>query len=279
MKLTEVKIVADSSADTLTLGEFPFAVAPLKMISSKKEYVDDANLDVEKMLDELALNDEKVGSSCPSPEDWVNAFGDAKYVFCFTITSGLSGSCNSARIAKKDYEERYPERKVHIIDSLSTGPEIVVLIEKIKELVLSGYSFEETCKMIDEYQKTTGLVFMLKSLRNLKNNGRVNPIIAKVVGVLGIKIIGEASEKGELKPLIKHKSERTLFARLLDCMKDKGYKGGKVRIGHCRNESYANLLKEQILSAYPIADVLIYKLRGLCSFYAEIGGVLVGFEG
>jgi fatty acid-binding protein DegV len=84
MNLTEVKIVADSSADTLTLGDFPFAVAPLKMISSHKEYVDDENLDVEQMLDELALNDEKVGSSCPSPEDWVNTFGDAKYVFCFT---------------------------------------------------------------------------------------------------------------------------------------------------------------------------------------------------
>lgn len=279
MQLNEVKIVADSSADTLTLGEFPFAVAPLKMISSKKEYVDDANLDVEQMLDELELNDEKVSSSCPSPEDWINAFGDAKYVFCFTITSGLSGSCNSARIAKKDYEEKYPDRKVHIVDSLSTGPEIVVLIEKVKELILAGHSFEEVATAVDEYQKKTGLVFMLKSLRNLKNNGRVNPIVAKVVGVLGIKIIGEASEKGELKPLIKHKSERTLFAKLLECMKDKGYKGGRVRIGHCRNEKDATMLKEQILKEYPSADVVSYKLRGLCSFYAEIGGVLVGFEG
>ena len=279
MQLNEVKIVADSSADTLTLGEFPFAVAPLKMISSKKEYVDDANLDVEQMLDELELNDEKVSSSCPSPEDWINAFGDAKYVFCFTITSGLSGSCNSARIAKKDYEEKYPDRKVHIVDSLSTGPEIVVLIEKVKELILAGHSFEEVANAVDAYQKKTGLVFMLKSLRNLKNNGRVNPIVAKVVGVLGIKIIGEASEKGELKPLIKHKSERTLFVKLLECMKDKGYKGGRVRIGHCRNEKDATMLKEQILKEYPSADVVSYKLRGLCSFYAEIGGVLVGFEG
>ncbi|MBR2341691.1 MAG: DegV family protein [Clostridia bacterium] len=278
MKLEEVKIVADSSADTLTLGDFPFAIAPLKMISSQKEYVDDANLDVEQMLDELALNDEKVSSSCPSPEDWVSSFGDAKYVFCFTITSGLSGSYNSARIAKEDYEAKYPDRKVHIVDSLSTGPEIVVLIEKVQELVLAGYTFEEVSNAVDEYQKTTGLVFMLRSLRNLKNNGRVNPIVAKVAGVLGIKIIGEASEKGDLKPLHKHKSERTLFAKLLDCMKEKGYHGGKVRIGHCRNEKDSFLLKEHIFKEFPSADVLVYKLRGLCSFYAEIGGVLVGFE-
>jgi fatty acid-binding protein DegV len=121
-------------------------------------------------------------------------------------------------------------------------------------------------------------VFLLKSIRNLKNNGRVNPIVAKIVGVLGIKIIGEASEKGDLKPLTKHKSERTLIAKLFESMKEKGYSGGKVRVGHCRNEKDALLLKEQILATFPNADVSVYKLRGLCSFYAEVGGVLIGFE-
>lgn len=278
MQLTEVKIVADSSADTLTLGEFPFAAAPLKMISSQKEYVDDANLDVENMIDELALNDEKVTSSCPSPEDWINAFGGAKYVFCVTITSGLSGSCNSARLAKKDYEAQYPDRKVCVVDSLSAGPELLVLIEKLQELILSGKTFEETEAAIAEYQKNTGLVFMLRSLRNLKNNGRVSPIVAKIAGVLGIKIIGEASAKGELNPLVKHRSERTLMSKLLECMKEKGYSGGKVRIGHCRNEGDAMRLKEEIITAFPTADVTVYKLRGLCSFYAEVGGIMIGLE-
>jgi DegV family protein with EDD domain len=278
MELTKVKIVADSSADLLSIENVSFAVAPLKMIATTGEYVDDEKLDVEKMLNELASNEDRVTTSCPSEGDWLDCFGDAEYVFCVTITSGLSGSCNSARIAKKDYEEQYPDRKVHIIDSLSAGPELLVLIEKLKELILAGKSFEETVAAIDEYQKRTGLVFMLRSLRNLKNNGRVNPIVAKIVGVLGTKIIGEASEKGELKPLIKHKSERTLMMKLLDCMKEKGYSGGKARIGHCRNESDALLLKQQILSAFPKADVILYKLRGLCSFYAEVGGVLIGFE-
>ena len=278
MQLTEVKIVADSSADTLTLGDFPFAVAPLKMISSQKEYVDDANLDVEQMIEELESNTEKVTSSCPSPEDWISSFGGAKYVFCVTITSGLSGSCNSARLAKKEYEAQYPDRKVYVVDSLSAGPELLVLIEKLQELILAGKTFEETVAAIDEYQKHTGLVFLLKSIRNLKNNGRVNPIVAKIVGVLGIKIIGEASEKGELNPLIKHKSERTLIVKLFECMQEKGYSGGKVRVGHCRNEKDALLLKEQILAKFPNASVIVYPLRGLCSFYAEVGGVMIGFE-
>ena len=123
MDLTEVKIVADSSADVLEIEnkEIAYGVAPLKMISAKAEYVDDGALDVEKMIDELDENDGKVTSSCPSEGDWLEMFEDKKYVFCLTITSNLSGSYNAACLAKREYEEKYPDRKVYVIDTLSTG--------------------------------------------------------------------------------------------------------------------------------------------------------------
>ena len=58
-----------------------------------------------------------------------------------------------------------------------------------------------------------------------------------------------------------------------------GYEGGKVRISHCLNENAANQLKESILVLYPQADVQIRPTGGLCSFYAEAGGLMIGFEG
>jgi hypothetical protein len=61
-------------------------------------------------------------------------------------------------------------------------------------------------------------------------------------------------------------------------MKELGYKGGKVRIGNILNPSFADKLKELIVSDFPEADVQIYASRGLCSFYAEKGGLMVGFE-
>ena len=128
MNLKEVKIVADSAADVLSMGDMPFAVAPLKMISKVGEYVDDCNLDVEKMIDDLDKNDDKVTTSCPSEYDWLERFDDKKYVFCVTITSGLSGSCNAALLAKKEYEEKYPDRKVCVVASLSTGPEMKLIL-------------------------------------------------------------------------------------------------------------------------------------------------------
>ena len=278
MNLTEVKIVADSAADVLSMGNMPFAVAPLKMISKVGEYVDDCNLDVEKMIDDLDKNDDKVTTSCPSEYDWLERFDDAKYVFCVTITSGLSGSCNAAMLAKKEYEEKYPDRRVCVVDSLSTGPEMKLILEKLQELILAGEDYQSVCEKIAEYQKRTGLCFMLQSLKNLKNNGRVSGFIAKIAGILGLRFIGVASAQGTLEQVAKSRGDNGTLNKILETIKERGYKGGKVRIGHCRNVSLAQAFKKLLEREYQNLDVEIYPLRGLCSFYAENGGLLVGYE-
>ena len=86
MKLSNMKIVADSSADLVALSGVPFASTPLKIITSQKEYVDDKNLDVDQMVNELSFYNGKSSTSCPSPNDWLNAFSDAECVFCISIT-------------------------------------------------------------------------------------------------------------------------------------------------------------------------------------------------
>lgn len=275
---SDMKIVADSSADILTLTHVPFAYAPLKIITDEREFTDDANLDVEKMVEYLQNYSGKSGSACPSEGDWLTAFGDAKYIFCVTITSGLSGSYNSARIAKDTYEQAHPDRCVFLIDSLSAGPELMLIIEKLEELIQSGKSFEDICLEITQYQKHADLVFLLESLQSLANNGRVNPLIAKAVGILGIRIIGKASEQGTLEQLSKCRGEQKGLSVLIQHMIKLGFKGGKVRIGHCMNQDYARAFRDLVKSKFPAASVEVFPLRGLCSFYAEKGGLLVGFE-
>ena len=61
-------------------------------------------------------------------------------------------------------------------------------------------------------------------------------------------------------------------------MKVEGYDGGRVYVSHCENEASAKALAELIKSEHPDAEIKIYPTRGLCSFYAELGGILVGFE-
>ena len=273
-----VKIVADSSANLLKLEQTPFAGVPLKIITAEKEFVDDENLNVEEMVDFFDSYKGKSQTSCPNPADWLTAFGDADMVFCVAITSGLSGSYNAAVVAKQMYESENPKRRVCVIDSLSAGPELILIVEKLQELIAQGLPYEEICDQIRAYTQKTGLLFMLESLKNFAANGRVSPAVAKLVGVLGIRIVGKASDQGTLEPMDKCRGEAKSLEKILCHLKDLGLQEGKVRIAHCRNEAAAQKLQKLIGERFPKAQTEISQCLGLCSYYAEKGGLLIGFE-
>lgn len=273
----KMKIVADSGASMITAADGSFVSVPLTLRTDEREFVDNADLDIKNMTDYLASYNGKSGSACPSSQDWVDAFGDAEEVYAIAITSNLSGSFNSLRIAKEQYEEEYPNRKVCIIDSLSAGPELKLIIEKIQELKAEGKTFEEVSEIIAEYQNHTHLIFCLKSLRNLANNGRVSSAVAAIAGVLNIHVVGIANE-GVLDQREKARGAKKALIAIDKLMNEFNYNGGKVIIDHCFNETDALAVKNHILATYPNAEVRIEETRGLCSFYAEVGGLMVGLE-
>lgn len=276
--MRKIKIVADSSANVMELKDVTFASTPMKIITSDKEFEDTAELDVDEMLSYFNTYKGKSKTSCPNASDWLEAFGDADEIFCVTITSGLSGSYNAACAAKQMYEDEHEGRRVFVIDSLSAGPELMLIIEKLEQLILQGMSYENICAEIQAYCQKTGLLFMLESLKNFAANGRVSPAVAKIAGILGIRIVGKASDNGVLEPLNKCRGEAKGLNAIMSHLKEAGLEGGKVRIAHCQNEAAANELKRMIIESMPKADVEIYLCRGLCSYYAELGGMLVGFE-
>lgn len=274
-----VKIVADSSANLPALAGVSYASVPLKIVTDEKEYVDDASLNTEQMVCELESYQGRSGTACPSVGDWVEAFGDAEFVFTVAITSNLSGCHNAAVQAKAVYEEMHPGRRVCCLDSLSTGPEMVLIAEKLVELIDAGLDFDAIEAQVREYMKKTHLLFSLESLDNLAKNGRVNKVVAKAAGILGIRIVGKASDVGTLQQMHKCRGEKKALATILEEMEKHGFTGGKVRIAHGLNEAGAKAMLEVIRSAYPNIEATIVPFSGLCCFYAERGGIMVGFEG
>jgi DegV family protein with EDD domain len=276
--MRNIKIVADSSANLTALQSAPFDVAPLKIITDQREFVDDRGLDLDGMIDYFETYKGKSHTSCPNPEDWLRAFGDAEEVYCVAITSGLSGSYNAACVAKNLYEQSHPDRRVCVIDSLSAGPELTLMVEKIAELAAEGKTFEQICRYMPEYTAKTGLVFMLESLNNFAANGRVSPAVAKIASVLGIRIVGRASAEGTLEPTDKCRGAEKSLSAIVKRLKESGLKTGKVILAHCKNEPAAITLKNMLTAELPDVTVRITVNIGLCSYYAEKGGLLVGFE-
>lgn len=271
-------IVADSSCDLTHEVSEGLACAPLKIRTCEREFTDDSSLDVSKMIEYLESFSGKSSTACPSPTEFYEAFSDADEVFCVTITSNLSGSFNAARVAAQKYADEHPSRRAHVIDTLSVGPESVLIIEKINELWKSGESFDSVKEKITEYNKKTRLIFSLESMKNLANNGRVSHIAAKMAGILGIRAIGRASDGGVLDMTDKVRGEANTIATIYKNMLAEGYSGGKVRIHHALNPEGAKKLDATVKNDYPSADTELRASGGLCSFYAERGGLLVGFE-
>ena len=273
------KIVADSSSDLLTLSGVPYESVPLKIITKDKEYTDDATLNVEEMVENLRRQTAPTGTSCPNVHDWISAFGDAQMIFAITITSNLSGSYNACRQAAEMYMEENPGSKVCVLDSLSTGPEIRLIVEFLRDAILAGEAFEAIEEKVRAYMQKTHLMFSLQSLANLARNGRVSHAVAKIASVLGICIVGKASDEGTLEPLHKCRGEKSALKTMYKTMKEMGFAGGKVRISHCLNEKGAQMVADMIRADFPNSDVVVDCAKGLVCYYAEKGGMLIGFEG
>lgn len=273
------KIVSDSSSNIFTLAGANYTTVPMKIIAGAKEYIDTPELDLMGMVDDLKNHKGKSVSSCPNVQDWLEAFGDADEIYGLTISKNLSGSYNAAQQAAQTYIEENPGKKVFIFDSLSAGPQQIMLAEKMEELIAQGCDFETVKEKTLDYHNHTHILFCLESLTNLARNGRVSPAVAKIAGVLGMRVVGDA-KGGQITPVHKPRGHKKAMQTLVDMMAERGlYDGALVRIAHCFGKEQAEDLKTAVLARFPGCRFIIEPTTALCSFYAEAGGLMIGFEG
>ena len=243
----KTKIVVDSSSNLYTLSGVDFVCVPLKIVSDDGEYLDTAELDALGMAQTLHSYKGKTGTSCPNVADWLAAYEGAEEVFVVTITGTLSGSYNAAQLAAEEYRQEHEGARVFVLDSLSAGPECRLLAERLAALVQAGCAFDDAAERILAYHRHTHLLFSLESLANLE-------------------------------VLCKTRGEHGALERIVLEMKGRGFVSGRVHIAHCGNPDAADRLKKMLHAVFPGAQVDVSPCGGLCSYYAELGGLMVGYE-
>ena len=272
------RIVTDSSSNVLSRPGEDYGCVPLKIVAGQ-EYVDAPGLNVTQMVEDLKNYKGKSGSSCPNVGEWLKAFGDAQYVFGITITKHLSGSYNAARQAADTYMEEHPGRRVYLFDSLSAGPELMMIADKIRQCEAEGDDFDTTIAKVLDYHNHTHTIFCLESMNNLAHNGRVPLAVAKIAGVLGIRIVGEA-QGGQIVPVHKPRGAKKAMQAVMQVLRERGYQdGGLIRIAQCYAEDTVQEFMALVRKEFPHARFLLEPTTALCSYYAEVGGYIVGFEG
>lgn len=255
-----------------------FYTVPLSLYAGEREFIDDKKLDVSKMVRYLKEYNGKSGSAAPGPSEWKDAFEIADQSVAITLTSALSGSYRSACAARDMVLEEDKEKKIFVLDSLSAGPQMMLLADRALELARKEVTFSQMQAELEAYKEKTHILFVLEKMDNLMHNGRVSKLEGGVAALLGIRIIGETSKDGQLHIFHKIRGRVRAYDKLVEEMVSHGYQGGKVLIHHCNNKEKAGYVAQKIKALFPDCDIKISLMTGLCSFYAEDGGVMVGFE-
>ena len=278
----EWKIVVDTACD---FREIPnkaenvtYERVPFSLQIEDKVFVDTLDLDIDKMMEEMYASSEPARSACPSPEAYLAAYRGAKNVIVLTLTGAMSGSYNSAIIGEKMLKEENEDVNIHIIDTLSAGGENDLYLLKINELIKEGLSFDEVVSEMKKYQENSKLIFVLEKVDNLVKNGRLNKLTAAVVGLLNMRMVGEASDEGTLHLLHKVRGEKKAVSTVVDEMIKAGYKGGLAVITHRNNESICKKIEDKLKEKFSNVEFIVVPTSGICSFYGEEGGMLLGYE-
>ena len=195
-------IAADSSCDLKTLDtgsdDILFDTVPFVLSADGQDFLDDESLFVPEMVNAVEASSVS-RSACPSPSAWETLFQKADRIIALTISGRLSGSYNSAMVGKAMALENHPEKQIEIIDSLSTGPKLVMMAQAALRQIQNHASFESVCACCKDLANSVRTIFTLSSFHNLVQNGRVRKAAGFIAGKLSIRIIGVGSPEGEIQ--------------------------------------------------------------------------------
>ncbi len=277
------KIVGDSSTevDASFLAQYPTELVPFKLYLDGKEFIDDSHLDVDQFVEEMKASVETPKTACPSPNDFLEHFeGEEDEIYIVTISSKLSGTYNSAILAKNIYDSENPGKKViHVFDSLGAAAGQTLVARKIHDFKSQGFSSEELIKNVTTYISETTVLFISESLDNLIKNGRISKWKGLIASTLNILPIMGADGHGEIKLFEKVRNTNKAYQRLVELMQEGLTKNGReiVVITHVGNYERANQIEEGVRKVSTVKEVINLKCAGLSSLYADKKGVIVAF--
>lgn len=276
----EYKIIADSSCEVNEdlQASLDISHVPFKIDVEDKNFIDNYELDLGALIKEMNGSKEAVRTSCPSPGDFVEAYGDHKNIFVITISSKLSGTYNSALLAKEMVLEKDPTRKIHVFDSKSASIGETLVALKIKEFIDLGCDYEEIIRQVEGYIEGLETMFILESLDNLIKNGRISKTKGLIANVLNIKPIMGA-EDGSIGLVENVRGKKRAFKRLVELIGERAsdMENKILAISHVDNLETAEELKNDIKKAYNFKDIILLHTRGLSTAYGDDGGIILAF--
>lgn len=207
---------------------------------------------------------EKASTSLVNPNDYLEVFEEevtkGNKIICYTMAKGISGTYNSACIAMEEINEKYKEKKVHVIDTMTAGLGEGMQVIRGQELINEGKSFEEIVEYAEDYKLHLRSDFTVDNIKFLLATGRASKYLSKFVNLLNIKILLKHNDKSEIAfagSAIGRKNSMKKLAKMVIDKIDKKY-DDTIYITHCNILEDALKFKKMLVDGGIKNNIEIY---------------------
>ena len=274
------KILIDSC------GELPqelkedghFSNVALVLEVDGQQIVDDEAFDQADFLSRVAKSPNAPKSACPSPDAYMQKMeGDADHIYIVTLSAKLSGSYNSACVARDMYLEEHENARVYVFNSKSASIGETLIGIKIAECEEAGMSFDDTVACVEDYISQQHTFFVLETLETLRKSGRLSNQKAIIASTLNIKPVMGSTDEGEICQLGQSRGMSKALDKMVSCMQEvtKNCEEKVLAISHCNCAERAYLLKAKLERAAKFKKIFIVDTAGVSTMCGNDGGVIM----
>ena len=273
-----IKIITDSSSDLSKdiLEKYDIKVVPLKVNINGQDYLEGIDLTPQEFFSKLFSSDDLPKTSQPSPASFAEAF--SKYaeddeVLCMTISSGLSGTYQSACMGKE-----LSNSKVTVFDTLAGSLALGFQVIHAAELAQKGYSIEEIIAELEKDRDDMRILILLDTLENIVKGGRLSKFQGSIAKILNIKVILEGIN-GQVEVIEKVQGKKRFQKKTLEIIRQRkeDFSNTIFGITHTGNIEEAEMLKAELIQQFQPKDVVVRYMGATMGTYAGKGGMIVSF--
>lgn len=285
--MASYKIITDSTSDlTVEMAkEIDVNVIPFSFIMDGQNYED--NIDHAQMSTKTFyqfLREGKMPTTAQiNSEEFADRFKEildtGEDLLYIAFSSGLSGTYQSALIAKKELEKKYPDRTIMVFDSKAASMGQGLLVYHAAMLKKNGSSMQEVYTWLEENVMKLAHYFTVDDLNHLKRGGRLSAATAVLGTMLGIKPILNVDEEGHLIPISKVRGRKQSLDALVKTMEAKAIdpKDQVIFISHGDCLSDAEYVADEVKKRMNVKDIYINYIGSVIGTHAGPGTVALFF--
>ncbi len=285
--MSQYQIITDSACDLpkSMLQELNVITVPL-FVNFRGESRNDSVEDVDvKELYDAMRGGETATTAAVNPDRWASimepALAEGKDVLTLAFSSGLSTTYQSAVIAANDLAEKYPDRKIRVVDTRAAALGQGLLVWHTCKMRDSGLDLDALAAWVEENRDHLCHWFTVDDLVYLKRGGRVSAATAVLGAMLNIKPVLHVDDEGHLISMVKARGRKAAIKTLVSKMGElgEGWDNSTVFICHADCIDDANALAAAVKEAYGVKDAFVGNLGAVIGSHAGPGTLALFFMG